>query len=127
MAVKAWAILQREHYHTISSPRSEDKWAAAFVTNLWKIYFSSWTHRNEAFHQSEEKKDLIYNIHEINYEIRQQWCLGTHDLHVADKKHFQTSIAQLLHKNRQYKLTWLQRVDTARKAKHITKNSKKPS
>ena len=43
--VKAWAILQREHYHTICAPWSEDKWAAAFVTNLWNIYFSSWTHR----------------------------------------------------------------------------------
>ena len=125
--VTNWSLVQGRYYQTIQSPRSEDRWAALFVTSLWDIYFSAWTHRNDTLHQSENKKDTIYNIPELNYEIRRQWRIGTHGLHDADKKHFHITQAQLLRKNRQYKLTWLARVETARKAKHITKKRKESS
>ena len=122
-----WSLVQGRYYRTIQSPRSEDRWAALFVTSLWDIYFSAWTHHNKKFHQSENKKDIIYNNPELNYEIRRQWRLGTHELHDADKKHFHITKAQLLSKNRQYKLKWLARVEKACKAKHITKKRKEPS
>ena len=44
---KKWASIQRTHYNSIKSPRSEVNWAASFVSNLWQIYFASWLHRNE--------------------------------------------------------------------------------
>ena len=125
--VTIWSLVQGGFYRTIQSPRSEDRWAALFVTNLWDIYFSAWTHRNDTLHQSENKKDTIYNFPELNYEIRRQWRIGTHGLHDADKKHFHITQAQLLRKNRQYKLTWLAQVEMARKAKHITKKRKASS
>ena len=63
---KEWATIQGQYYHTIQSPRSEDKSAAAFVINLWEIYFYAWNHCNKTFHQSKTKKDSIYNIQELN-------------------------------------------------------------
>ena len=75
----------------------------------------------------QEQKRLIYNISELNYEIRRQWRLGKNELHDADKKHFHITQAQLLSKHRQYKLTWLAQVEKARKAKHITKKHKESS
>ena len=69
----------------------------------------------------QEQKRLIYNISELNYEIRRQWRLGKNELHDADKKHFHITQAHLLRKNRQYKLTWLKRVKEGQKAKHITR------
>ena len=97
--VKDWAITQHKHLRMVQSPRSANKWAAVLVTKLWETYFNSWHHRNNTFHQSESKKDSIYNIPELNYEIRRQWRLGTQELHDADKKHFLIPQAQLLRKN----------------------------
>ena len=64
-----WRLRQKEYYEAIQSPRSASKWAADFLTALWKIAFQLWDQRNTILHSNQSIKDQLNDLNDTNANI----------------------------------------------------------
>ena len=48
-----WAAVQQSYYTSIGSRRTGHRWAVGLSTQIWKIVFSMWDHRNKTLHAKE--------------------------------------------------------------------------
>jgi hypothetical protein len=84
-----WRHLQAEHYQSINSRRSADKWAAGLVTNLLGITHSQWLHRCAVLHERDSQGLKLKDSQELATAIQEQFLLGLEGLQVRDR-HFLT-------------------------------------
>ena len=82
--VTKWRELQAIHIQNNDLPTRADAWTQQVIINIWNLFFQMWLHRNECLHSSDSIKDQIYNLSELDTEIRRQWHIGNQKLHSAD-------------------------------------------
>jgi hypothetical protein len=113
LMVKDWANLQRAHYTDTGDRRSVKRWTQRMNKALHHLAHDMWEHRNNIKHRTVRPHDELANRH-LNQQIASQWTLGPDGLPPGDHHHFNTPLANLLHRGQKNRQSWLANVLAAR-------------
>ena len=126
---KEWGELQDAHYRRGDSRRSGRRWATNLILQLWSCGFAMWEHRNHILHSASSTENLQLE-RATNRRITREYAKGTAMLKQAAQRHFTSPLHQVLGKDINEKLKWLEAVQLERRTykaqrKHLRENRRK--
>ena len=110
-----WAATQHQYYVTQQSRKTGRRWAIGLSTQVWRLVFSMWQHRNDCLHES-DNLDRLSGLDQVDIAIRQERALGIGTLDPVYVPYFKQSTASLLKLSSTKRRQWLALVRRARES-----------
>ena len=110
---KGWTEVQALYYRTIGSQRSGLWWMVAVIKKLWDVAWDLWEQCNGFLHDA-EYQETLYNMANIDAEIRFQFECGCEKLPQRVRYLFEGNLSELLTTSVQHRKKWLASVMVAR-------------
>jgi hypothetical protein len=92
---KGWTEAQELYYRSIGSRRSGLRWTVAVIKKLWDVAWDLWEQRNGFLHDA-EYQETLYNMANVNAEIRFQFERGCAKLPQRVRYLFEGNLSELL-------------------------------
>ena len=110
-----WAATQHQYYVTQQSRKTGRRWAIGLSTQVWRLVFSMWQHRNDCLHES-DNLDRLSGLDQVDIAVRQERALGIGTLDPVYVPYFKQSTASLLKLSSTKRRQWLALVRRARES-----------
>ena len=110
-----WAALQQQYYESQESRKTGRGWAIGLSTQVWRMVFAMWQHRNNCLHTSETLARLS-GIEQVDIVIKDERALGISTLDPIYAPYFQQPTANLLKLSSTKRRKWLALIRHARES-----------
>ena len=111
-----WAKIQQNHYTKIHSRKTGQKWAAGLSTQLWKIIYHMWDHRNHILHHK-DTLDTLSGLDIVKAAIKEEVRKGPLTLDPIYNTYFHYTHTQIQKMKSVDARNWLTLIRRAREAK----------
>ena len=99
---KPLVLCQHRHYQSKQSRKTGRRWAIRFIHKCWNIVYQHWTHRNNAFHET-EAINTNSGAEQLGRAIEREHALGRTTLPTVYLPYFREPLLPLLNKSIRYK------------------------
>ena len=89
-----WAATQQAHLDSIGSRKTGHRWAVGLSTQLWRLVFLMWDHRNKILHET-EAANKIYGLDIVKTAIVQELQQGPDTLDNIYSPYFQLTLTSV--------------------------------
>ena len=110
-----WAATQHSYFQSIQSRRTGHRWAVGLSTQLWRLTFSMWDHRNQVLHNT-TASDHLQGLDVVKTAIVQELSLGLDTLDTIYTSYFSISSTSVQTMKSVDARNWLTLIRRAREA-----------
>ena len=110
-----WSATQHSYLQSIQSRRTGHRWAVGLSTQLWRLTFSMWDHRNQVLHNT-TASDSLQGLDVVKTAILQELSLGLDTLDTIYTSYFSISSSSVQTMKSVDARNWLTLIRRAREA-----------
>ena len=111
-----WAATQHNYLEAQGSRKTGRRWAIGLSTQVWRLVFTMWQHRNNCLHEA-DNLDRLSGLEHVNVAIQQECTLGLGNLDPIYLPYLRRPSHSLLKLSSTKKRQWLALVRRARESK----------